>query len=164
MDFSIKPLNVEPWAVALAIARSPALMRAGVTAGAIQLLAYVKPYPAATKHPSRASVYGEAFVSAKQRYWFFGALAAGRITVPYRRGAGNSQRLGRSWAVETRSSTLAVVGTQVTYARFVKDESLQSPYLAALGWSTIQSDAQRAKPKVQEALRIAISKALSLRD
>lgn len=131
-------------------------------AGALTALSYIKPYPEA-KRPSRSSVYGQAWKSEKQRRYFFFALRKGVIQVPYRRGISpGSQRLGRSWTAKQVDNTSVAIGTNVTYARMVKDEGQQTKYMKAVGWTTIQQDIQRGRRATLEAMNTAIRRSLGI--
>lgn len=137
-----------------------ATLRSATMAGALTALSFIKPYPEANR-PSRSSVYGQAFRSAKQRRYFFFALRHGLIQVPYRRGLSpGSQRLGRSWAAKQLTDTAVAIGTNVTYARMVKDEGQQTRYMKAVGWTTIQQDIQRGQRDVMTKMDGVIRKAL----
>lgn len=157
-DFTITATSAPPWVVSLAAANDPATLRAGLAAACLELLREVRKYPPANRL-ARASVYGQTFASDRQRRWFFASMRDGSLTLPYRR----SRALGQSWAYEVRTPTLAVIGTNIGYARLVKDEGRQSAYLAAVGWPTVQDDATKAEPQVRAALDAAIKKALGIR-
>ena len=78
-----------------------------------RLLADVKVYP---EPPGPGSFPG--FVSDKQRRWFFWALRAGAITVPYVR----TRRLGNAWTMQTGVSAGDLTGTlgnNTVYGPFV---------------------------------------------
>lgn len=140
--------------------RGRATLRSATMAGALTALSYIKPYPEANR-PSRSSVYGQTWKSAKQRRYFFFALRHGLIQVPYRRGISpGSQRLGRSWAAKQLTDTSVAIGTNVTYARMVKDEGAQTKYMKAVGWTTIQQDLARGQRAVFDAMNTVIRRAL----
>jgi hypothetical protein len=157
-EVTITATSSPPWTAALAAATNPATLRAGLAAACLELLREVRKYPAPNRL-TRASVYGQTFASDKQRRWFFASLHDGSLTLPYRR----SRNLGQSWAYEVRTPTLAIIGTNVGYARLVKDEGNQSAYLAAVGWPTVQDDAAKAETRVRAALDQAIRLALGIR-
>lgn len=140
--------------------RGRATLRSATMAGALTALSYIKPYPEANR-PSRSSVYGQTWKSEKQRRYFFFALRKGIIQVPYRRGISpGSQRLGRSWAAKQLNDTSVAIGTNVTYARMVKDEGVQTKYMKAVGWTTIQQDLARGQRAVFDAMNTVIRRAL----
>lgn len=148
----------------LVLSQSPrgrATLRGATMAGALTALSFIKPYPEANR-PSRSSVYGQTWKSEKQRRYFFFALRKGVIQVPYRRGLSpGSQRLGRSWTAKAINDTSVAIGTNVTYARMVKDEGQQTKYMKAVGWTTIQQDIQRGRRATLNAMNAAIRKALT---
>lgn len=140
--------------------RGRATLSSATMAGALTALSYIKPYPEKNR-PSRSSVYGQTWQSAKQRRYFFFALRKGVIQVPYRRGLSpGSQRLGRSWTAKHVDDTSVAIGTNVTYARMVKDEQQQTRYMKAVGWTTIQQDIERGKREVMNAMNTVIRRAL----
>ena len=140
--------------------RGRATLRSATMAGALTALSFIKPYPEANR-PSRSSVYGQTWKSEKQRRYFFFALRHGLIQVPYRRGISpGSQRLGRSWAAKQLTDTSVAIGTNVTYARMVKDEGAQTKYMKAVGWTTIQQDIQRGRTAVLNTMNTVIRRAL----
>lgn len=140
--------------------RGRATLRSATMAGALTALSFIKPYPEANR-PSRSSVYGQTWKSEKQRRYFFFALRHGLIQVPYRRGISpGSQRLGRSWAAKQLTDTSVAIGTNVTYARMVKDEGAQTKYMKAVGWTTIQQDLARGQRAVFDAMNTVIRRAL----
>jgi hypothetical protein len=122
------------------------------------LVNVLRSYPP-QNYVTRKAAYGQTFFSDRQRRWFFASLHDGSLTLPYRR----SRNLGQSWAYEVRTPTLAIIGTNVGYARLVKDEGHQSAYLAAVGWPTVQDDAAKAEPRVRAALDQAIRLAIGIR-
>ncbi len=154
--------NVDDFTLNL-LARSDggrALLRKASMAGALTALSFIKPYPEKNR-PSRSSVYGQTWKSAKQRRYFFFALRKGIIQVPYRRGLSpGSQRLGRSWTAKQVDDTSVAIGTNVSYARMVKDEGAQTKYMKAVGWTTIQQDLERGKREVFETMNTVIRRAL----
>lgn len=67
-------------------------------------------------YPARFSGRGPGFVSDKQRRYFFAALRAGRIQVPYQR----SGILGRAWHLEARGKERLEVTNTTRYAPYVQ--------------------------------------------
>lgn len=90
--------------------------------------------------PSRASVYGQPFVSEKQRRWFFAALKDGSLSLPYRRSSHLAKRWGQS---EEDGGWTQVVGNDATYAPWVVGNESQSLYMKAMGWSTTADVVER---------------------
>lgn len=138
---------------------SSAVNRAVLNAGALMLAGKLKVYPPANRL-TRASVYGSTFKSEKQRRFFFWAMSAGVIVVPYVRGSNpKSKNLQQSWTIKVDSDTQASVGTQVSYAPLAMDAERQSKYLAAVGWRTVQTIIKAEEPAVQTAMTAALEKA-----
>ncbi len=90
------------------------------------------------KSLTRTEVYGEPFKTDKQRRYFFYALEAGIINVPYSRGADpKSERFKASWALQTKNDGLTVIiGDDTTYGPYLMDPRNQSKFSAAIGWPT----------------------------
>jgi len=68
---------------------------------------------------------GAAWMTAKQRRWFFANLRKGLIDVPYRR----TGKLGQSWTTSvdaTAAGLTGVLGNNRSYARYVQDRDLQA--------------------------------------
>lgn len=96
----------------------------------------------------------QPFVSPRQQRFFFYALNAGIIDVPYSRGiSSGSQKLGQSWQVEV-NGLYAIIGTGVSYAPVVQGEDDQSRYHRITGWKT---EAQVAAEDGPQAVRIVES-------
>lgn len=148
-NFELNATNYPPWAVAVAAMMNGSALRAALQAALLELLAQIKPYPAYT-YVSRRSVYGTPFASDKQRRWFFAALRDG--TIPRQR----TGALGQSWTSRVDSPTYGVVGTNIPYARWVKDGAMQSRLLAAGGWTTVEADAARAGPAILSVMDTTI--------
>lgn len=119
-----------------------------------------KQYPSANRL-SRASVYGSTFQSDRQRRFFFAAMRDGRIVVPYVRGSNpKSERLRQSWSTQLVDATTVSIGTNVSYARLIKDDAAQTRYAAAVGWRTIKADVAVAAPNVMRVITAGIDTAL----
>lgn len=145
--------------VKLAELRDPQALRAWVAAAAHALLGHVKAYPPA-KRLKRSGVYGQAFQSDRQRRWIFAALKRGEI--PYFRGQNpRSENLGQSWTVAMRSNTAAVIGTQASYARRVKDKPLQTRFMRAIGWRSVQQDATDHAGEVRDIIGAGIEQIIN---
>jgi hypothetical protein len=136
---------------------SSATNRAVLEAGARMLAGKLKVYPSVNRL-MRASVYGATFKSEKQWHFFFWALRAGVIEVPYFRGQNpKSENLQQSWTVRVDSDTQASAGTQVSYAPMMMDASRQSKYAIAVGWRSAQVIASEATPSIQTAMDAALA-------
>ena len=106
--------------------------------------AVLAPYPP-RRYVSRASVYGQAFKSKKQRAWFFAQVAEGKMQ-PYRRGQSKgSETFGLRWTVEMEGNDRVVVGNNATYGPYLMDDNKQSMYMRALGWQKIRERLNEAK-------------------
>ena len=107
---------------------------------------------------TRESVYGEPFVSDRQRRFFFAALRDGRIDVPYRRGQSpGSQRLGQRWTVRRRQWHTVIVGNNASYAPFVQGPKRQSEFMRALGWKTTEDVAREHGGDIMDSVQQQIS-------
>lgn len=84
-------------------------------------------YPGPVRYPIRW-----ASEAQRRAYW-----AKRRGLGPYVRQSDSfSERLGPSWATETRGQFDALVGTRVSYAPWVQSADRQQPMHAATGWKT----------------------------
>lgn len=77
---------------------------------------YLKQYPA------RFSGQGPGFKSERQRRWFFAALRAGQISVPYQR----TGILGRGWRVTAQGNGQIGVTNNIEYTKWVQVQSSQA--------------------------------------
>ena len=111
----------------------PARFRALTLAAAVETLAYVKPYPPAPANSSYVRGYDP-----------------------------RSENLGHSWTVVARGPDEAVIGTSVSYSRWVKDEDMQTDVMSDIGWTTIQDDVIRAGPDVAESIDRQVRRWLGL--
>ena len=59
-------------------------------------------------------------------------------------GRRKSETLGRKWGIKMQDGGLTgVVGTNVSYARYVQDDELQARFHKSRGWRTVQDVAQK---------------------
>lgn len=76
------------------------------------------------------------WASEKQRRWYHAMRRREGLPARYtRRADPMSQRLGQSWAAETRPNG-AMVGTRATYALWVQSSEYQQPMHQDTGWTT----------------------------
>lgn len=133
--------------------------KAGIKSAALYVKGKVAKYP-----PRKRVTIAQAggWASDRQKRWFFAALKAGDIEVPYRRGMSpSSEALGRKWTIQTRNAGLtAVIGNNTSYGPFVMDEDKQSTMHRIIGWKTTQKVAEEESDKVNELLAKAINQAL----
>jgi hypothetical protein len=133
-------------------------VHAGIRAAGMYIKGKIAKYPP-RKHVSIASLGG--WKSDKQRRWFFWALKEGKIDVPYRRGISpSSEALGRKWTSRyDRSKFEAVVGNNVSYARFVMGDK-QTKMMKRIGWKSIETVATEETKRVQEYVFDAVRRAI----
>ncbi len=114
-------------------------LKAILLAAGMTLKGKLSVYPE-QKKLTRTEVYGKPFKTDLQRRYFFWALKAGEITVPYSRGADSkSERFKASWTVQAQNNGLrVVVGNDTTYGPLLMDPDQQSKFMAAIGWPTTQ--------------------------
>ena len=159
-DVTFRVVGLSEFRVWLAELANPAILRNAVRAAAMTLERRFKAYPP-VRRLTRKAVYGRTFESDKQRRFFFWALRAGVIEVPYYRGQNvRSENLQQSWTTESLSDTAAAVGTQVSYAPMQMDATRQTRYAKAVGWRTVQSHMADGAAEVGQVLEAGISKAL----
>lgn len=78
-------------------------------------------------------------------------------------GRKTSQMLNRSWSIRSRfepREAEVIIGTRVTYARYVHDAAKQARFHKARGWLTVQTVAERYRAKVMERVEQAVNNAL----
>jgi len=114
-------------------------IRSVMRAAALYLKGKLAQYPE-QMHLTRASVYGAPFQSEKQQRYFFWALKAGEIEVPYHRGeSARSERLGQSWTIDDQDGGLTqVIGNDTSYGKLVMgsyDQGEQSEFMHQSGWT-----------------------------
>ena len=115
---------------------STALYAAGV-----HFQGLVSRYPQAVAHPSRRSIYGATFKTAKQRRAVMAMIRSGAIVIPYRRGqASSSENMLQRWKTELSADGRTVsVGNTASYAPSVIGlQKNQSLYMRKLGWQSME--------------------------
>jgi hypothetical protein len=137
---------------------------AAMRAAALYLKGKLAKYPS-QRSVSRASVYGAPFQSDRQRRWFFWALGAGEISVPYHRGeAASSERLGQSWTIEDKDMGFTqVIGNDTSYGSMVMGsytQGEQSEFMHASGWTPYDETVDFYEPYIVDKLQEAIEKEL----
>ncbi len=131
------------------------VLKPPMEASLLLLVDFMEDYP--TSGPQRP--YPKMLRTAKQRRYFFWALAQGIIKVPYVR----SGKLGQSWTWDVTTSGDGVhgkVGTNLKYAPYVQSKQLQ----ARIHQGNWQTDAQAIEDKRDEIVqrfRDAIRQALA---
>lgn len=93
------------------------------------------------KYPPSPGGRPQPFKTEKQRRYFFYAIRAGLIQVPYRR----TGTLGRKWTTQVSpDGRTGRVGNNTPYARVVQDSSYEkySHYHQVTGWPTAQEVAR----------------------
>jgi hypothetical protein len=119
----------------------------GIAAGAALLKAKMADYPEQTHDR-------HAFVSDKQRRFFFAALRDGTLGVPYKR----TGKLGQGWTVNFENGGLsAVVGNNVPYGPLVQKAGEQAGFHQN-NWLTDQEVANNWGPKVVDGIAEEIRK------
>lgn len=104
--------------------------------------------------------------SVKQQRWYHAMRKQAGLPANYTRQSDPmSQRLGASWTTEHHGDTDAIVGTRVTYAKWVQSADFQWQQHAASGWVTDKQAVEAVKqsgdvPKiVQDAVENALNSA-----
>jgi len=133
-------------------------VHAGMEAAALYLKGKIARYPA-RKNVSIADAGGWA--SDKQRRWFFWALNAGKIEVPYKRGSSpGSEDMANKWTTKyDKGKFEAVVGNNASYARFVMGDK-QTKMMKLRDWRTVETVASAETKRVQEYVIDAVRRAL----
>lgn len=89
-------------------------------------------YPPQT-YVSRKQAYGKTWFSDRQRRWFFAALRAGEIDVPYRR----TRHLRNAWEIMSVGNDVVLVN-DMEYAPYVHQQATQSRMLRLRDWPTVE--------------------------
>lgn len=161
-DVTFTIQNIDQFRADMARMSDPGKFRDLVHALGIVIETAFKKYPTRNS-PSRASVYGSAFASEKQRRYFFWALRSGAIQVPYRRGQSpGSRNLQQSWTTRMLTDTSVEIGTAVPYGTLLMDAGRQSKYAEAVGWRTVQQDMIDVTPQLQRGLESGVAKILGV--
>jgi hypothetical protein len=128
---------------------------------AIYLKGKLARYPA-QKRMTREWVYGSSFMSVAQQHFFFWALKAGEISVPYHRGeSGASERFGASWTVEEADDGLTqVIGNDTSYGPFLMGED-QSDFMQAIGWQKAELIADEEEDTIVNGVMEAIEEMIN---
>ena len=157
-DFEIEVEGLNEALEKLDSITADATLRPAMQHGVADIQAKLKRYPA----EYGGSPPFEGFKTDKQRRYFFYALKAGIISVPYKRG--KAAGLGGSWTTEIRGSggnMVGVVGTNMPYAKYVQNRPDQ--YYMHIGrWTTVQdvSEDSGLKAKIVGRFQVAIDRAL----
>jgi len=97
----------------------------------------------------------------KQRRYFFWALNAGIIEVPYRRGQSpGSQRAGTQWYVESSGAMNTLIGNRASYAPYLHGRESQSPYMANRGWRKLWDVAQEKVKDIGKVYQAWVNKTI----
>jgi len=122
-------------------------IRAAMTGGTEILKEGVATYPPASDaNLPQPGVPGARWYERGRGGWYVRKRTG--ETVNY----GGSEVLGKSWTTKisrTARGWLGVIGTKVSYARPVHDETQQADYHAQRGWKTAQQSVREGAVKVQ---------------
>lgn len=126
----------------------------GLKLVAAHIVGILQKYPAVSRRPQK-------FKTAKQRRYFFWALKAGKIEVPYRRGASpGSRNLKQRWRVVVETPTRVVAENNSPYAVLVHKAGSQAFYHKVTGWQTDADAVKEATPMAQTIIRQRVQKIL----
>jgi len=128
--------------------------------GAVQVIdAEARSYPKATSANKPKS-----FTSGGNNTWYqrgFGpkwVRKDGSV-----RGSMTSEVLGKSWTrkiTKTASGWKGVVGTNVSYARYVQDKTKQASFHKARGWKTVQDIVKEQQGRVKRLFEQVLRRAI----
>ena len=104
----------------------------------------------------------QPFPTDRSRRFFFAALRASDIEVPYRRGQSpGSEKLGTSWTTSVSADgRTGRVGNDTTYGRLVQDRDRQTAYHKTTGWNTVQDVAKKEQAAVLKFFQIQYERLL----
>ena len=137
-DFSIEIKGLAALTRKLGAQRVNDMIRKTTLGVAEVLKGHLAKYPGPSHRPV-------VWSSRKQRAWYFAMRAKQGLPLKYARNSDSmSQRLGPSWATKNQGQN-AIIGTRVTYARWVQNEEEQQPMHRATGWITDQGAIEKAQ-------------------
>jgi hypothetical protein len=129
--------------------RDPALVQNALKAGALYLKGKASVYP-----PVRRKRVAQYWTD-KQRRFFFYALKANLIQVPYRRGSSpGSQRLAQRWAIAIRGNS-AVLGNNATYAKLVLGRKAEQSLYHRGNWDSVEDVVKKHGAETARIVRAA---------
>lgn len=129
----------------------------------------VSPYPPASGNPlplwytrqrKDGTTYKSKFKSMKQQRKVMMLIKQGKV--PYRRSGSLGKSILSKATAEGTGIVVVAVGSNLTYAPYVIDKTLQSHYHMGT-WVPIQDDIQRGLPKLQAAAVNSIVKDINRR-
>lgn len=126
-------------------------------AAALHVKGKVSKYPQGNQHRP------QEFKTDKSRRFFFWALKAGVIEVPYRRGQSpGSEDHGQSWTIKGMKNGLQqIVGSDTSYGELLQSEAKQTSYHRQTGWRTVEDVTEQEEEKVLDFLKRAVDKLLA---
>ena len=114
------------------------------------------------KAPSPPTFQGHAaWMTPKQRRWFFWALHSGKITVPYQR----TGKLQQSWTARVRADVTGLEGTVgniMHYGRWVQDRDKPQARIHVGRWATVQDVTERVLPTITAGFQKEIDRLLRM--
>jgi hypothetical protein len=126
-------------------------LKRGLQVAALYLKGRMSQYPAQRPQPFQ-------WVSEKQRRYVMAAIRSGEISVPYARGGGRSETLGKRWATEERDGGLTqIIGNNASYSPFVQGAGTQALYHRG-NWQTTEQVARRESNAVRNMIVSEIEK------
>ncbi len=129
------------------------VLKPPMEASLLELVDYMEDYPGPPQRP-----YPKMLRTAKQRRYFFWALAQGIIKVPYVR----TGKLGQGWTWEVTTGGSGVhgrVGTNLKYAPYVQSKQRQA-LIHQGNWQTDAMAIEAKRAEIVQRFRDAISEAL----
>lgn len=118
------------------------------------LLDILRTYPP-QKRVTRLEAFGKTFFSARQRRYFFYALEAGIINLPYSR----TQTLRRGWKQIGRGAQ-SILANETPYAALVMGDGEQSRMAVKIGWKAAGQVVDEKRPQVERRASAAADKAM----
>ena len=113
------------------------------------------------QYPPRRLGVKQPLKTERQRRYFFWALKAGKIQVPYQRGSSpGSRNLKQQWRVVVETPTRVVAENKTKYARLVQKAGEQSFYHKQNGWITDEEALAKARPLAVTVIRQRVDKIL----
>lgn len=132
----------------------PHIQDAVVEEVADYMLEVLRQYPP-QRRVTRKAAYGRTFQSARQRRWFFAALNAGEINVPYRR----TQGLRNAWRKVGKGRDL-IIANENEGAVWTMDDERQARLNTLVGWKKIGDLVRERSKQIERKADAGLKKGL----
>jgi hypothetical protein len=137
------------------LSRAPGFIQDAVTEDVADYMIEVFRQQPPPRHVSRRAAYGRTFQSRRQQAWFFWALNAGIISVPYRR----TQATRRGWK-KVGSGRELIIANESEGAVWTMDDQKQARLNALVGWKKVGDHIRERSRQIVRRAEAALAKGL----